>query len=260
MAIQRLAVTVGVALAMCSAVRTQQSTAPSGSILASVKPHRGSSGSSMSMTPGRFTAQGISVYNLIQAAYDLHAGQLAGLPKWANSDTFDIVAKEEGPLLARPQPSPEHFRTFLRSLLADRFQLKAHYEKRQVSGYELKVAPKGPKLEKETADDQRRAGAGPRKGGVYTMGILAGTLSHIMDAIVVDRTMLPGNYYVRLRWTGDDGAPRNIGVPSAEMPDESDGRSIFDALKEDLGLSLEGHTHVPLDVLVIDQVSRPSEN
>jgi uncharacterized protein (TIGR03435 family) len=44
------------------------------------------------------------------------------------------------------------------------------------------------------------------------------------------------------------------------MPDEADGRSIFEALKEDLGLSLEGHTHVPLDVLVIDQVSKPSEN
>lgn len=260
MAIQRLAVTVGVALAMCSAVRTQQSTAPSGSILASVKPHRGSSGSSMSMTPGRFTAQGISVYNLIQAAYDLHAGQLAGLPKWANSDTFDIVAKEEGPLPAKPQTSPEHFRAFLRSLLADRFQLKAHNERRQVSGYELKVASKGPKLEKETTDERTRPGTRRSKGGVYSMGILAMDLSHMLDAIVVDRTMLQGNYYVKLRWTGDDGAPRGIGVPSSEMPDEADGRSIFEALKEDLGLSLEGHTHVPLDVLVIDQVSKPSEN
>jgi len=259
MAIRRLAVAVSVALASCWAVCAQQTTLPPGSILASVKPHHGP-GNRMSMTPGMLTAEGISVYFLVQFAYDLHAGELAGLPKWANSDTFDITARAYGPVPANPRMSPEQARVFVRSLLADRFQLKAHYEKRQVSGYELKVAREGPKLEKETADDQRRAGTGPRKGGVYTMGILATSLSHIMDALVVDRTMLEGNYYVKLRWTGDDGAPRSIGVPSAEMPDEADGRSIFEALKEDLGLSLEGHTHVPLDVLVIDQVSKPSEN
>jgi uncharacterized protein (TIGR03435 family) len=92
------------------------------------------------------------------------------------------------------------------------------------------------------------------------MGVLAMTLSHMLDAIVVDRTMLEGNYYVKLRWTGDNGAPRSIGVLSSEMPDEADDRSIFEALKEDLGLSLEGHNRVPLNVLVIDQVSKPSEN
>ncbi len=214
----------------------------------------------MSMTPGMLTAEGISVYFLVQFAYDLHPGELAGLPKWANSDTFDITAKAYGPVPANPRMSPEQARAFVRSLLADRFQLKAHQEKRQVTGFELKVAPKGPKLEKATLDDQSRPKTRAPKGGVYSMGILAMTVSHILDAVVVDRTMLEGNYYVKLRWTGDDGAPRSIGVPSAGTPDEADGRSIFEALKEDLGLSLEGHTHVPLDVLVIDQVSRPSEN
>jgi uncharacterized protein (TIGR03435 family) len=214
----------------------------------------------MSMTPGRFTAQGISAYNLIQTAYDLHPGQLAGLPKWANSDTFDIVAKEEGPLPAKRQTSPEQSRAFVRALLADRFQLKAHVERREVSGYELKIAPKGLKLEKETAEEQSRPKTRAPKGGVYSMGVLAMTLSHMLDAIVVDRTMLEGNYYVKLRWTGDNGAPRSIGVLSSEMPDEADDRSIFEALKEDLGLSLEGHNRVPLNVLVIDQVSKPSEN
>jgi uncharacterized protein (TIGR03435 family) len=59
----------------------------------------------------------------------------------------------------------------------------------------------------------------------------------------VDKTGLKGNYDVTLRWT----------------PGQDATESIAAALQEQLGLTVESQ-HGPVQVLVIDQVERPSED
>jgi uncharacterized protein (TIGR03435 family) len=94
---------------------------------------------------------------------------------------------------------------------------------------------------------------GPDKiEGPGTMRMLALVLKGLLRAPVEDRTGLDGKYDVAVRWTPEDGAP--AGAAAAEPT-----VSIFTAVKLQLGLNLE-KVNVPIDLLVIDNVERPSEN
>jgi uncharacterized protein (TIGR03435 family) len=46
------------------------------------------------------------------------------MPKWANTDRYDIEARAQG------NPAKDQFRLMMQALLADRFKLAIHYETR----------------------------------------------------------------------------------------------------------------------------------
>jgi uncharacterized protein (TIGR03435 family) len=79
-------------------------------------------------------------------------------------------------------------------------------------------------------------------------------LSPIVDRLVLDRTGLAGNFDLDLTWTPDQLPP-----PGIPQPANPDGASIFTALQEQLGFKLEPQRS-PVDVLVIDNVEKPTEN
>jgi uncharacterized protein (TIGR03435 family) len=94
------------------------------------------------------------------------------------------------------------------------------------------------------------------------------------DRVVVNRTELPGEFDFLLDWSpavgpdGDQARQGPVSVPP-QAPDwlreavkaapTPDGTSIFTALREQLGLTLEPRDE-RLDVLVIDHIERPSPN
>ena len=87
----------------------------------------------------------LSLADMIPIAYSVKPFQVAG-PDWLSSQRFDIAARmPEG---ATKEQVPE----MLQVLLAERFQLKVHREKRDHSVYGLVVAKGGHKL-KEAAPD-----------------------------------------------------------------------------------------------------------
>jgi uncharacterized protein (TIGR03435 family) len=66
--------------------------------------------------------------------------QITGAPGWMDSELFDVQAKADcssGPI------SPEQMQLMLQSLLEERFQLKAHYETREMPLYHLVVVKEG---------------------------------------------------------------------------------------------------------------------
>ena len=67
----------------------------------------------------------------------------------------------------------------------------------------------------------------------------------MVERTVVDNTGLNGEFGVKLEWS--DGLA------------DSSGPSLFTALQEQLGLRLES-TKAPVEVIVIDQIEKPSEN
>ena len=106
--------------------------------------------------PGRWTAQNFSLSNLVTYAYNLKRYEYSG-PSWMDTERFDIVAKvPEG-------ATKDQFRLMLQNLLAERFKLKIHREKKDSQVYDLVVAKNGPKLT-ESVNDPQGEGAGPGPG------------------------------------------------------------------------------------------------
>src|SRR5437870_5825244 len=82
---------------------------------------------------GRFIATGFSLKMLVGRGYGVPEGRVIGGPNWIDSERYDIEAKAPDITPAPPlQP-------MLQAMLADRFQLKAHKETRELPVYELVV-------------------------------------------------------------------------------------------------------------------------
>src|SRR5215510_1386271 len=84
----------------------------------------------------------------IKFAYSIHGSQLTGGPEWARVDRFDVTAKFPK-LPAVEKGSPvwiDRTRSALRTLLAERFQLRLRQELWQVPVYSLVVDEGGHKL------------------------------------------------------------------------------------------------------------------
>jgi uncharacterized protein (TIGR03435 family) len=117
----------------------------------------------------------------------------------------------------------------LQTLLADRFRLRLHRERRELPVYELVVAKSGPKLTEVPAgakplDRQLYAGA-PTRG---TMELVIAIVSRFVDRPIVDRTGLkPSEHEFRgpaTAWTkaaAGEGAGQDARNRSVEKPTEN---------------------------------------
>jgi uncharacterized protein (TIGR03435 family) len=89
------------------------------------------------------------------------------------------------------------------------------------------------------------------RGGGLPLQFLANALTGYVRRVVVNRTGLEGPFDFTLTYA--PAAARGGGPLSDDRP------SIFTAVQEQLGLKLEAAT-APVEVLVIDRVSLPTEN
>jgi len=78
---------------------------------------------------------------------------------------------------------------------------------------------------------------------------------------VIDRSGIDGYFNIALEYIPEAGitGPLPPGVPPPDPPPRGDAPSLFTALQEQLGLKLDA-TRAPVDVLVIDRASPPTEN
>src|SRR5580693_1522397 len=84
----------------------------------------------------------VTVHDLINLAYWLHPKQLTGGPAWTESDKYDMTGKPDAP----GQPNVDQMKMMIQKLLADRFQLKFHFEKRELSAYAVTITKAGAKI------------------------------------------------------------------------------------------------------------------
>jgi uncharacterized protein (TIGR03435 family) len=239
---------------------------------------------------GQLSMTNVPLQTLVLAGYPLQTIPVLviGLPPWATSERYDVVAK------GKPGATQEERQQMWRALLTERLKLEAHYEMRERAGYNLVFARAdkrlGPQLQPSTLDcslrradnfdsataDSAEAMAMSRcppmvitesgGQGIYSGGTTLATLirmlsggagQFIIDRPVVDQTGLEGNYAVRLKFA-TVVLPRGVSTlgtppPLQERP------SIFTAFQEQLGLKLEPMT-MQAQVLVVDHVERPAEN
>jgi bla regulator protein blaR1 len=155
-------------------------------------------------------------------------------------------------------------RLMMQSLLADRFQMKAHFETREMPVYELLVAKGGPKLKENPDLTKARYKAGG--GGILGTAVPIQNLIDVLEAAadvdgrkIVNKTGLTGQYDISLKWTPLQAAAASGAAGGSTPAGGDEGVSFFTALEEQLGLKLVP-TKAPGQVLVIDHIERPSEN
>ena len=214
-----------------------------------------------------FEMRNASLVDVITYAYNVQSKQIVGGPEWMSHDRYDIKAKPD--ILG--VPSPGQMRSLVRKLLADRFKLTFHTEKKQMSAYVLTVAKTGSKLKQtEFRGPGMSFGLVPKRNGISlpvrnaTISDFAGVLqSMVLDRPVVNNTELSDKYDFALTFMPDDsqfnGHPPilNGQAPNAEAVDASP--SLFDAMQQQLGLKLDAQK-TAVDTIAIDRVERPSAN
>jgi uncharacterized protein (TIGR03435 family) len=220
----------------------------------------------------------------LQISPNIAADMVVGLPKSADTQSWDITAKvpstgEGAPNVvgARPLPPPLSVGLeMLRGLLLDQFELKTHTENREVTVYALTLGSNKPKMTQ--ADDSERSGCKPDPNAPKpvtniqtmiackntTMAELAQNLQQMANAYIdhplVDATGLQGGWDFLMGWTprGLLQTPQatNPNAPAGAIAEASDpnGISVFEAVEKELGLKLVKQKRSIL-VIVVDHVN-----
>jgi uncharacterized protein (TIGR03435 family) len=251
--------------------------------VATVKPIDPDAASSMVKLPPGGSLSPLSIRRYIMNAYGaIYAPQIVGGPAWLNKDASIIHGKVPDDLAAALEKMNrddrmDQNRMMEQSLLAERFHLKAHFETRVLPVYELVPAKGGLKMAGVPAPPEIKPGDPPARldpgerlapGTVMTtpngnglrvlnaraiqMQLLARIIGgDIGDRPIVDHTGFTGFFDVTdLTW-----AP--LAEPDASS--EPDAPSLGGALKEKLGVSIV-RGEDPIEVLVIDDIERPTPN
>jgi uncharacterized protein (TIGR03435 family) len=226
--------------------------------VASVKPHvPGDLGlSKITTDPGRLRAEYVDSKQLIGYAYDMSPLLIAGdVP----ATRFDVEANAEG------THTRAELRLMLQSLLASRFGLRFHRETRELLVDAL-VVGKSPKLQASEATDPDprgfvlHAGKLPHhvavEGNAISVPGLANYLStHHRGRLIVDATGLKGVYDFSVDYEIDTEKVLDRNVPVSEAD-----ASLMEDLAKALGLKIESGRRLPVEMLVIDQISPPDPN
>jgi uncharacterized protein (TIGR03435 family) len=224
--------------------------------------------------PDGITARQETVHSLIISAYGVLPSQIVGGPDWVKSDRFEITAK------AGADVPVAQIQLMMQSLLEDRFKLVAHREQREMRHQALVLAKAdrrlGPGLFRMdvactpmAVNELRRQFPekylSPLGNGLISscsnrgVNTLAASLASDLETPVIDATGLEGPFYwaFSAEWPRRSSNPgSNLGSP---LRDPSDLPALSTAFEEQLGLKLESRKG-PIEVLVIDSVSRPTGN
>jgi uncharacterized protein (TIGR03435 family) len=229
---------------------------------------------------------GFSLRDLLAQAYKTKATLITG-PDWTATERFDVSATL--PAGSTRAQLPEMFQ----ALLADRFQVKVHKDKKEFPVYALLVAKSGLKMKESQPEPDagsRTAATTSAGNGVsvnfgqgssftfadnrfeahkLTMRLFSGNLERFADRQIVDMTGLTGQYDFAFDVQPEDyramllrsavwvGA--NLPPEAQKMLDASSPAALGDALQQ-IGLRLDARK-APLDVLVIDDALKtPTAN
>jgi len=247
----------------------------------------------VSLTASQLRLTYATVRDLIHFAYTRSNGNLrstaevVGGPTWLDSSHFDIVATVSampatldaantaaGAASSAENTAIARVRQMMQTLLADRFKLAVRHEMRELPVYELAFArtdrSPGRQLQKVDVNCAalrqpaasppqdtpcggfRRSMPGHVEGHGVSMILIATLLEGIVQRNVTDRTGLTGVFDLDLQFVPDQLRPQD----ATDAPATGDGPSIFTAVREQLGLTLNASRGM-VDVLVIDRATMP---
>ena len=175
----------------------------------------------MNFTDDGVSAKDVTLFYVIKEAYGFYDDELwSAVPPWTTHVRFDIEAKYD--VGKYPHLNLDQRDSMLQQLLADRFKLLLHHEKKEFSVYTLQIAKSGPKFTETKAEDQlvsptrgpmcqvlkAKTGSIELKGCSMEQlaGHLTGSARSDLGRSIVDRTGLSGRYSLTLNWTPDSSS------------------------------------------------------
>ena len=290
-------VVIGVALLSVTLANVGAQTKPVRFEVASIKPAPPGASlfSNVEFLPGDVVrGDAVPVFALVAAAYDV-PWRVVESESPVMNERFAVEARAGAGALPRDAGTFQRtqagqtrvMREMLKTLLAERFRLALHVEKREFPMYALRVGANGHKLTPtardcapKTATDASRGdalcgvqvdtpplamaalygspGDGLRLRG-SDMSDLASILGTLLDRMVVDRTGIAGRFDIDVPpWSlGLQPRPSDLG-PDAEPQPDPNGPSIFSVIQK-FGLRLEA-TRGQIEILVVDHVEPPTAN
>jgi uncharacterized protein (TIGR03435 family) len=225
------------------------SLSPPGTQRGGIKPLPGGNG---------YVVQNMPVKVMFSLMYKVPMRQIVGAPDWLESERYDIEAKADHAY------NIDDLHLMFQNLLADRFNLKFHQETKEGPVYALMVDKSGLKMKVNDSAQGFKIPLTPGPDNVFIgvrvpMPYLCWFLGQQLQSEerpVINQTGLDKNYDFNLSFAPE--LPPN--VPKENLPPGLlDRPSIFDAVREQLGLRLQAQKG-PVEYYVIDHVEKPSAN
>jgi uncharacterized protein (TIGR03435 family) len=247
-------------------------------------------------TGGEFSATNLPLDSYIIFAYKITNNNrdalIASLPGWALNDGFNIQARTDVKDVTKDQ-----MRLMMQSLLADRFKLVVHHEKRDVPvfaavleqpgklGPQLrKHSPEGPCPRPNPAQQPMSSAGAPPAPATDAAGfpaVCGGFANYLRPTAPYHRRFGGGNLSLSAIVGGLSG-PGHLGrpvvdqtglaggydffidylpdpPPDKEPPADASGPNFVEALKTQLGIKLLRQRST-IDFVIVDHVERPSPN
>jgi uncharacterized protein (TIGR03435 family) len=160
------------------------------------------------ITSSSIDSEGISVKQLLSIAYETPQSRILG-PEWLDSERRSIVAIPD-------DTNKGNFKSMLRTLLAERFKVVTHTEKRKMRVYVMKRRADSPlKLLMSETEGACRADNG-LFSGFGTIKSIAVCFEWLLNRPVVEETGLTGEYRFEIQYPGSPAvlltAVRDLGL------------------------------------------------
>jgi uncharacterized protein (TIGR03435 family) len=235
--------------------------------VATIKPSNPntSAGTGLAAQGRHISYTGQTARDLVLLAYGIQKTQLVNAPAWLGTERYDIdgVPDMEG------TPNLRQMQEMFRKLLAERFNLKVHSEKRELAVYTLTLGKGGMKIDRSQADPDALPGVNLTRMTPQLVTLKATNASiadfllemeEILDKPMLDQTGLTGKFDFTLQWAPDESQLGALGMHPPSPADNAIAHpGVFTAIQEQLGLKLNA-LKAPAEVVVIDEVGRPSAN
>jgi uncharacterized protein (TIGR03435 family) len=201
--------------------------------------------------PASLTMKNVHLIACIRWAYNVEEIQVSG-PDWLNEGTFDVFAKSAG------EVKVAELREMLKTLLAERFKLKAHSEMKEMQALVVTVAKNGHKMKPVEVEGSPSFQTGKMSltGQGATVEQLVEFLSKAIHVPMVDQTGLTGRYNYFL----DINAYVTEEMRKSQGPPPEANTIIATAMQEQLGLKVEGRK-TPIEMVIVEHMEKtPTEN
>jgi uncharacterized protein (TIGR03435 family) len=205
-----------------------------------------------------YVVQNVNLKTMMAVIYRIPARQITGGPDWFNSTAFNIEARSDS------TASLDDLHTMFKNLLADRFGLTFHTEKKDGAVYELIVDKSGVKMQPDGIESDFKIPINMTRPSVFAgvkvpMPYLCWFLSNALrddPRPIIDKTGLKQVYDFTLAFQPE--LPPGL-TPDDLVPEIRKLPTLFDALPEQLGLRLVPAKGL-VDIYVIDHAEMPSAN